>query len=51
MTKKEDQKYCTICLTKIPEEDLEDDGKAYCSVNMEWFCSDDHYYDSKEEES
>lgn len=42
--------YCTLCFVLIPEEDQEEGGQAFQSCNMDWFCCEDHYYDSKDEE-
>lgn len=42
--------YCSLCFKEIPEEDMEgDEPKAYCSCDMNWYCCEDHYFDSKEE--
>lgn len=41
--------YCTLCFVEIPEEDMEgEEPKAWCSANLEWYCCEDHYYDSKD---
>ncbi len=44
------KRYCALCFKLIPKKDIEEDGSAYCSCGGVWYCCEDCYYNSKDED-